>query len=204
MLEVKGRFIALAAIAFLCSVCIHLFFVVFLFSDQDQPLEAPVFSNLKLVQVGSLVDLQSSDSKEVDKNIPDPLDNNNEATSNQEINDVSQSNLVLAIRSVKETTTDTFLSSESVSIPAEPVQEWNLPIERLDKAKVRRLSVRIFIMETGLLSMVQLLEIDPDVNNVELLQSIVDFLIQTPMRPAMLNGTSVPSKRTIELVFSKE
>lgn len=205
MLEVKRSLFTLAFVPFFCSVGFHLALVVFLFTDQGPPSEAPVISNLKIVQVGSLVDLQSSDSKEVDKVLTDSLDNDNGATSNQEeIGEVSPSNLVLAISSVTEVTTDVFLSSDSVSSPAEPQQEWNLPIERLDQVKVRRISIRIFVMETGQISMIQLLEIDPEVNNVVLMQSIVDFLIQTPMRPALLNGTSVPSTRTIELVFSKE
>lgn len=205
MLEVKRHFFALAFVPLFCSFGFHLALVVFLFANQGPPSEAPVLSDLKIVQVGSLVDLQSSYSKKVDKVLPDSLDNNNEATSNQEdIGEVSPSNLVLAISSVTEVTTDVFLTSDSVSTPAEPQQEWNLPIVRLDEAKVRRISIRIFVMETGYISMVQLLEIDPEIDNLVLMQSIVDFLIQTPMRPALLNGTSVPSTRTIELVFSKE
>jgi hypothetical protein len=84
------------------------------------------------------------------------------------------------------------------------VENWNLPIDAIFSKNIKRLSVRLFILDTGEISMVQLLEIEPSTLDLTFLQSMVDTIITTPMKPAKLNGEFVSSDRKIELVLSKE
>lgn len=116
----------------------------------------------------------------------------------------TDSTLILAARVLSGYSNTEFLSIDSVTEASEPLEDWNLPIDSLISKSIKRLSVRLFILDTGKISLVQLLEIEPPTTDLTFLQSIVDTIITTPMKAAKLNGEFVSSERKIELVLSKE
>lgn len=98
----------------------------------------------------------------------------------------------------------TFLSINEVTSPAEPIDEWHLPLDEVANAGVYQMSFRVFVMESGQIAMVQLNHILPYRMDTLLMQKIVDELASTPMKPAKLEQQFVPSERNIELVFSRD
>lgn len=116
----------------------------------------------------------------------------------------SDASPILAVSGLPEFSAEKFLPIDSVTTGSVPLEDWNLPIEDLVSSKVHRLSIRLYVTDHGLISMVQLLEIDPVIRDLSFLQKIVDLAIKTQMKPALLDEKPVSSERTIELVLSKE
>lgn len=202
MLEIKNRVRNPFFIFLVFSLGVNLLLFA-PFSIVKSSTATPEMSQLKL-RVTKNTPIGSDPAKQqLSKHSREPISQETNATAETTSED-DRGTQVLAFSASSASTDELFYSTESVSSASIPLDEWNLPIESLVSAKVRRLSLRVFISDTGRVSLVQLLEINPVSSDLQLLQKVVDLVITTPMQPALLNDKAVPSERTIELVLSKE
>lgn len=94
-----------------------------------------------------------------------------------------------------------YLSLEETDIPALPAANWILPLKKGYLNEVSSIVVRIWIQQNGSIAGVELLDVRPSLLSESQMREVVDWLASTPMNPAVKNGDTVASKRTLEIAF---
>lgn len=94
-----------------------------------------------------------------------------------------------------------FYTIEEVDQPAHPQLDWQLPLERLAAAGLQRLVVRLWILDSGRIQGVDLLDAMPAVLRASDREAIVQGLMQTEAVPALLGTRRVASQRTLEIAI---
>ena len=94
-----------------------------------------------------------------------------------------------------------YFTSEEVLEPAKPLGDWILDIQALPNGRTFQIFVEIWILENGEFEKFEL--IDASIND-DLARLATRNLLQTPMSPAMLNGKSVASVRTLAILIDTD
>lgn len=94
-----------------------------------------------------------------------------------------------------------YLALEETDTPAVPAANWILPLKKGYLHEVSSIAVRVWIQQNGSIAGVELLDVRPDLLSESQMREVVDWLASTPMSPAVKNGETVASKRTLEIAF---
>lgn len=94
-----------------------------------------------------------------------------------------------------------FFTLEEVEHPAVPTLDWQLPLERVVAATLRRMVVRIWILDDGTVANVEILSSSPATLSQQQKSEIEEGLRRTELRPAIRNDRPVASVRTLEMAF---
>lgn len=94
-----------------------------------------------------------------------------------------------------------YLALEETDTPAMPAANWILPLKKGYLQAVSSIVVRVWIQKSGSIAGVELLDVRPSLLSESQMREVVDWLANTPMNPAIKNGESVASKRTVEIAF---
>jgi len=94
-----------------------------------------------------------------------------------------------------------FFTLEEVERPAVPSLDWQLPLDRVVAAGLRRLVVRIWILEDGSVADIAILSTRPAALGPLETKEIEEWLRRTELRPAIRNNRPVASVRTLEMAF---
>ena len=94
-----------------------------------------------------------------------------------------------------------YFTQTEVTIPASPVGEWVIDWSVWPNEEARSIKFRLWVNERGLIIDWALFD---DQLNQDLMKSALATINQTPMNPAILNGSPVPSVQNIELEFSPD
>lgn len=88
-----------------------------------------------------------------------------------------------------------YLESHEVSITAVPLREWSLSLERLPPQRVVQLRLKLYVSLDGRIDHFEVL--DSSLSGTET-QSLLADLASTPLAPAKLDTSPVPSVKYIE------
>lgn len=94
-----------------------------------------------------------------------------------------------------------YLALEETDTPAVPAANWILPLKKGYLHEVSAIAVRVWIQQNGSIAGVELLDVRPSLLSESQMREVVDWLASTPMSPAVKNGETVASKRTLEIAF---
>lgn len=94
-----------------------------------------------------------------------------------------------------------YLALEETDTPAVPAANWILPLKKGYLHEVSSIAVRVWIQQSGSITGVELLDVRPALLSESQMREVVEWLASTPMSPAVKNGETVASKRTLEIAF---
>jgi hypothetical protein len=98
-------------------------------------------------------------------------------------------------------TQDLYLETNDVDMPAAPTIDWMLPLKKGYLDSLRRMVVRVWIREDGVVSGAEIISIEPPSLNENQMRETLEWLLETPMQAAKKNGQTVASTRTVEMAF---
>jgi hypothetical protein len=94
-----------------------------------------------------------------------------------------------------------YLPIDAVDEPAVPLGDWAIDTDVLPRGYTLRMVLQLWISATGTMDQWTLVD---DGGNAELAYKALATLSQTPIRPAQLHLTAVPSYRQLEVVLTRE
>lgn len=94
-----------------------------------------------------------------------------------------------------------FFTLEEVERPAVPSLDWQLPLDRVVATGLRRLVVRIWILEDGSVADIEILSTRPAALGPRETKEFEEWLRRTELHPAIRNDRPVASVRTLEMAF---
>lgn len=94
-----------------------------------------------------------------------------------------------------------YFTQAEVTTPASPVGEWVIDWSVWPNEETRSIKFKLWVNDRGLIIDWALFD---DQLNQDLIESALAIINQTPMNPAILNGSPVPSVQNIELEFSPD
>lgn len=94
-----------------------------------------------------------------------------------------------------------FYTTEEVDQPAHPRLDWELPLDSIVAAGLRRLVIQVWILDNGKVFAVDIIAASPTVLGEQVRTNIVQGLMQTEIIPAIKDARRVASQRTLEIVI---
>ncbi len=97
-----------------------------------------------------------------------------------------------------------FYTIEEVDRPALPRLDWELPLDSLAAAGLRRLVIQLWILDSGKIIGADIISATPPVLKEPDRRNIEQRLMQTDVAPAVKGVQRVASQRTLEIVFERQ